>query len=276
MGLLITIEGADYVGKTSVAVPGLEAVFSDCGIPVKTSREPGGSPEAEAIREKIFVKARHDASQEELAELFNKSRRIHLEQVIIPFLGAKKQNKGIMILDRYLDSTRVYQGLEGKLSMEKIYALEDEFVDGFLPDITFVLYFPEDQLKQLLTIRRQLSEESKNKSEERSRTVWDEDTLAKYRKRQECYWKLEEIAKSRGEKRKFVYIDASQNPYDIVEQLVENTARYIAEYTPMEAPAGMQKTISKSLTKVKMSLFMIFQERQWKKQQGLLKKVANM
>lgn len=277
MGLLISIEGADYVGKTSLAVPGLEAVFSNCGIPVLTSREPGGSPEAETIRTQIFSLVKEDASQMELAKLFNKARRIHLEQVIIPFLGSKKENKGIVILDRYLDSTRVYQGMEGKLPLDKIYALEDEFVDGFLPDITYVLYFPEDHIKQYIEVRKKLSEDEKtNEHINRAHTIWDEATLDEYKKRQEYHFKLQEIARERGEQREFVYIDASMSPYEIVKQLAENTARYMMKHNQIELPQGFEISLSKSLAKVKTSLFMLFADRQWKKQQVMLKKLADV
>lgn len=194
MGLLITVEGGDFVGKTSLAVPGLHAVLTDCGFPVITSREPGGSPEGEEIRNQIFARVKEDAPQIELAKLFNKARRLHLEQVIIPFLGAKKEKHGVVILDRYLDSTRVYQGLEGRLPLKKIYALEDEFVDGFLPDITFVLYFPEAHIKELIQIRKKLSENEKVKTQHaRAHTPWDEASLEEYKKRQEYHWKLQEL-----------------------------------------------------------------------------------
>ncbi len=272
MGVLITIEGGDFVGKTSLAVPGLHAVLTDCGFSVLTSREPGGSPEGEEMRNQIFELHRQHASQHDLAVLFNKARRIHLEQVIIPFLGRKKEKKGIVILDRYLDSTRVYQGLEGRIPLKKIYQLEDEFVDGFLPDITFVLYFPEAHLKELIQIRKRLSEEDKAKKQQaRSHTPWDETSTDEYKRRQEFHWKLQEIAKERGEQREFIYVDASARPFEIIKKMAEDTITFMARYRSIELPQDYSRGMSKALTKAKTSLYMIFQERQWKKQQSMLK-----
>lgn len=271
MGLLIAIEGDDYVGKTTVAVPGLRATLSDCGFPVLVSREPGGSPEAEQIRQEIFTKAQGETSQEELARLFNRARAIHLQQVIKPFLGERKEKQGVVILDRYLDSTRVYQGMEGKLPMETIYELEKEFVDGFFPDITFVLYFPKEKLRQLMSIRQQLAAEEMG-SDHRDKTVWDDSAMEIHEKRQEYYLKLEELAKKHGEKRVIHFIDASLSPFEIIQKLTVRTGEYLNGSTALNLPVNFISAVTNSLNKLRASLFYIQLERQWKKQQVLLEK----
>jgi dTMP kinase len=271
MGLLIAIEGDDYVGKTTVAVPGLRATLSDCGFPVLVSREPGGSPEAEQIRQEIFTKAQGETSQEELARLFNKARRIHLEQVIKPFLGEQKEKQGVVILDRYMDSTRVYQGLEGKLPMETIYELEKEFVGGYFPDLTFILYFPKEKMRKMMQIRQQLAEEELG-SEHRDKTVWDESTIEVHEKRQEYYLQLEELAKKHGERRYFNFIDASLSPFEIIQKLTVRTGEFLNGSEALALPNNFISAVTNSLNKLRASLFFIQLERQWKKQQALLEK----
>lgn len=272
MGLLIAIEGDDYVGKTTVAVPGLRATLSDCGFPVLVSREPGGSPEAEQIRQEIFTKA-HDgtSSQEELARLFNKARRIHLEQVIKPFLGERKEKQGVVILDRYLDSTRVYQGLEGKLPLDTIYELEKEFVGGYFPDLTFILYFPKEKMKKMMQIRQQLAEEELG-SEHRDKTVWDDSALEVHEKRQEYYLQLEELAKKHGEKRYFNFIDATLSPFEIIQKLTVRTGEFLNGSDALTLPSNFITAVTNSLNKLRASLFYIQLERQWKKQQVMMEK----
>lgn len=261
MGLLITIEGGEFVGKSAVGVPGLEWVLREAGYDVRSSREPGGSPEAEAIRNEIFAKAEQKTTPDELALLFNKARRIHLEQVIKPFLGKHKEKDGIMILDRYLDSTRVYQGLEGRLPMERIYELEAEFVDDYLPDITFILYFPPDHFNALLKARQQLVETSRN--DHRSITTWDEMDADKQRTRQEYYFRIEELAKKRNEKRYFYPIDASRSPLEVVGGMITKVKPLL--------PDSSHHDISGAFKKLEDAPVLMFQQRQWKKQQQLLR-----
>ncbi len=139
MGLLITVEGGEFTGKSSLVIPTLYNILNRCGYETLKSREPGGTSRGEQIRQKIFDRLKEGASQEELARLFNESRLIHLEEVIKPFLGQKKENNRVVVLDRYIDSTIVHQGLEGCASLKELKNLEQQTIGNYDPDLTFLL-----------------------------------------------------------------------------------------------------------------------------------------
>ena len=212
MGYLISVEGGEFTGKTSLVVPALETILRRAGYCVKTSREPGGTPTAEAIREKIFQKLREGATQNELALLFNQARKIHLQEVIIPFLGARKEKNAVLILDRYLDSTMVYQGLEGGVPLKTLVDYEQEYALSFYPDLTLILFFPEDNFSQTLKERMRPSAASR----ERSKTSWDEATVEEHYLRQKHYLSLPRVYKQMGITREFTFIDASRYPYAVI------------------------------------------------------------
>lgn len=220
MGLLITVEGGEFTGKTSVVIPGLEEIFEKSGFEVLTSREPGGTPKGEEIRQTIFRRLKQGASPEELAILFNQGRKIHLDEIIIPFLGPDRNltdqdgRQRIVLLDRYLDSTRVYQGLEAGVNQEKIRELENEYVGDWYPDETLILYFPEEKFNAAFMSRKQIAEQEINN---RDKTLWDEGELSKHLLRQRYYLSLPELSKQWGEQRAFHLIDASGTPSEVLQ-----------------------------------------------------------
>ncbi len=213
MGLLITVEGGDYTGKTSVVVPTLKKYFEKKDIPVIVSREPGGTQKGEQIRALIFEKIKKGVSAYELAILFNKARKVHLEEVIMPFLGSHKEKRAVVILDRYLDSTRVYQGMEHNVPMDTLFKLEEEYINGYLPDFTYILYFPEKIFEQTL-IERQRSN--------RERTEWDMQSVTDQLKRQQNYLRIPDISHKRNEKRKFFLIDTAHEIH-VIKKGIEKT-----------------------------------------------------
>lgn len=225
MGFLISVEGGDFTGKSSLVVPSLKVVLESVGFNIKTSREPGGTPQGEKIREQIFTRLREGASQQELAFLFNQARQIHLQEVIIPFLGSNKEKDGILILDRYLDSTRVYQGLEGGVSLEILAQYEQEFANGFYPDLTLILFFPESRFRQTFEMRRRFSQ----KEEGRSQTGWDEQAGEKHLLRQRNFLRLPRTYEQMKIPRKFVMIDASGHPFEVVRGSVSAVASLLNE-----------------------------------------------
>ena len=136
-GRFITFEGGEGAGKTTQL-----SLLSDClrhaGIPMLLTREPGGSVGAEEIR-KLLVTGeigRWDAISEAL--LHFAARRDHVEKLIKPALEG-----GTWVLcDRFADSSMVYQGYGLGLGREKIEALQQYAIGGFLPDLTLVLDMP--------------------------------------------------------------------------------------------------------------------------------------
>lgn len=205
MGKIISIEGGEYTGKTTIVAPQLAKYLQHAGYNTLLSREPGGTPEAEAIRQEIFSKAAKGASADDLLQLFYKARKIHIDSVIQPFLGSEKEKEGILILDRYIDSSRIYQGFEGNVPLEKIYELEEKTVGNFMPDITIIMYIPEERFKEVYEKRVLKSQAETSRS-----NFFDEVSLANHINRQRHYLALPELSKSRGEKRKFIIADSTQ------------------------------------------------------------------
>jgi dTMP kinase len=133
----ITIEGGEGAGK-STQIGLLAEALSAAGIPVRTTREPGGSPGAEQIRDLLVTGApnRWDAMTEAL--LHFAARREHLRSVVRPSLAAGQW----VLSDRFADSTMAYQGYGhglGRAAIEQLYALA---VGDFAPDLTLILDIP--------------------------------------------------------------------------------------------------------------------------------------
>lgn len=138
-GIFITLEGGEGAGKSTLA-RGLVAFLESQNIPVLLTREPGGTPEAEAIRALVVEgeKDRFDPMTEAL--LFNAARRHHLKHSILPAL-----EKGIWVIcDRFVDSTFVYQGYVQGVDISFLETLHKTACEDIFPQITFLLDVPVD------------------------------------------------------------------------------------------------------------------------------------
>ncbi|MCB9989109.1 MAG: dTMP kinase [Rhodospirillales bacterium] len=133
-GLFITLEGGEGSGK-STQIRLLKERLEARGHEVVTTREPGGTPEAEKIRNLLVQ--RDGGHWTPMAEvlLFFTARTMHVEDLIKPALAAGK----IVISDRFTDSTRAYQSAGHGLPPEKIEAVNDLAINGFSPNLTFIL-----------------------------------------------------------------------------------------------------------------------------------------
>ncbi len=136
-GRFVTFEGGEGAGKSTqirLLAEKLEALGHD----VVLTREPGGSPLAERLREIILSgRARALGSTGE-ALLFAAARIDHIDTFIKPALA----RGAIVLCDRFADSTRAYQGLAGELDTGFINALEEATLAGLRPDLTFILDLP--------------------------------------------------------------------------------------------------------------------------------------
>jgi dTMP kinase len=139
-GKLITFEGGEGAGK-STQVSILAGRLSQAGRQVIATREPGGSPAAEEIREVLL--SGHARAFGPFAEalLFSVARQDHVDSVIG---GALAQGKWV-ICDRFLDSTRAYQGVTGGVAAPLISALERLTLKGLLPNLTIMLDIPVEE-----------------------------------------------------------------------------------------------------------------------------------
>lgn len=138
-GRFITFEGGEGAGK-STQLRRLAERLTAAGRTVVSTREPGGSPGAEAIRGLLLTGAVDRWSPVSETLLMYAARRDHIERVIAPALA-----RGDWVLcDRFADSTRAYQGAAGGAPADLIRALEQQTLDDAWPDLTLVVDLPVD------------------------------------------------------------------------------------------------------------------------------------
>ena len=136
-GRFISIEGGEGTGK-STQVGLLAAALARAGIPVRATREPGGSSGGEAIRRLLLEGdgERWDATSEAL--LLVAARRDHVTRVIAPALA-----QGVWVVsDRFADSTMAYQGYGRGLGLQDLVTLHHLALGDFAPDLTVILDLP--------------------------------------------------------------------------------------------------------------------------------------
>lgn len=134
-GLFITFEGGEGVGKTT-QIKTLQNFLKTQGHDVVLTREPGGCPAAEDIRALIFQSdyAEQWTPQAETLLMYA-ARDMHIKEVIAPALDAGKT----VLCDRYIDSTRVYQGIVKGVDRQFIAGLEQHIAGNAMPDMTVIL-----------------------------------------------------------------------------------------------------------------------------------------
>ena len=153
-GLFISFEGGEGVGK-STQIELLKTSLTKKNINVLSTREPGGTKEGELIRK--FLVSGEISSWDSYSEslLFNALRREHINKIINPSLF-----KGdIVLCDRFIDSTIVYQGVGGGINQTLLLSLHKNFCYDLYPDITFFL-----SLDPKLGIDRTLSRNNKTEN----------------------------------------------------------------------------------------------------------------
>jgi dTMP kinase len=138
-GRFITLEGGEGAGKSTQAAL-LAERLGGLGIDVVKTREPGGSPGAEIVREILLAGLAKPFGPRAEALLFAAARRDHLDTLIKPALADGKW----VICDRFIDSTRVYQGILGQAGQPLVHALERLTVGEAMPDLTVILDLPAE------------------------------------------------------------------------------------------------------------------------------------
>lgn len=136
-GLFISFEGGEGAGK-STQIRRLARHLAGLGREVVTTREPGGSPGAEALRHVLLSGAAEPFGARMEAVLFAAARNDHVEAVIRPAL----KRGAIVLCDRFIDSSRVYQGVTGNLEAEFVETLVRIAIDGVAPDMTLIFDLP--------------------------------------------------------------------------------------------------------------------------------------
>ena len=205
-GIIISFEGPDGAGKTTVLEKILPALKEHVEREIVTTREPGGVEIAERIRHVILDVNHNNMDDKTELLLYMAARRQHYVEKVLPALEAGK----LILIDRFIDSSVAYQGAGRGLDKEVIDWLNEFTTDGRKPDLT--LYFDVDSETGLARI-------AKNVNREVNRL--DLEKLDMHQRVREGYLKLAEQEKGR-----IVTIDASQD-LDIV---VSETLARILEF----------------------------------------------
>lgn len=143
-GLFITFEGCEGSGKSTIAKM-LKKELENTNIPCLFTREPGGTPISEKIRNIILDPSTPEMTSRTEALLYAASRSQHTAEKIIPALEEGK----IVICDRYLESSLAYQGAARELGVENIFDI-NIFGGAIEPD--YILFFdisPQESLKRI-------------------------------------------------------------------------------------------------------------------------------
>lgn len=170
----ITFEGGEASGKTSI-IKAVCDFFKENNIEFIISREPGGDEISEQIRNVILKKENTKMDYRCEALLYAASRVQHLKSTVIPALNEGK----IVLLDRYIDSSFVYQGYARGLGIEAIEKV-NYFAMDYLPDLTFFIDVkPEVALKRIVLNNRETNRLDLEKKEFHQKVYEGYHTLCK-------------------------------------------------------------------------------------------------
>lgn len=207
-GHFITFEGGEGAGKSTqirLLADRLEAE----GHEVVVSREPGGSAGGEAVRHVLLSGAAEPFGPAMEAMLFAAARSDHVEQIIRPAIAAGKT----VLCDRFLDSSRVYQGVSGGLDKGFMTTLESIAINGMMPDLTIIL-----DLDPVEGMRRAASRRGSDDADR-----YEKEDLALHEERREAY-----IDIARAEPARCIIIDASKEQDDVADAIWDRVAKVIA------------------------------------------------
>ncbi|CAH1851652.1 dTMP kinase [Convivina praedatoris] len=136
--VFISIEGPEGAGKTSLINALAPELRQNLKRSVLTTREPGGNPIAEGIRNMLAADTSVNMDARTEALLFAAARRQHLVETILPALARNE----IVLSDRYIDSSLAYQGGGRQLGVDDVLVLNEFAINHVLPDLTLYLDLP--------------------------------------------------------------------------------------------------------------------------------------
>lgn len=200
--MFITFEGGEGAGKSTIAKR-LRHYLENKGYEVILTCEPGGTEFADRVRDLIM---KEDISAYEEMMLFNVARLNHLEQVILPALV----NHKIVLCDRFIDSSRAYQGILGDCTYNEYQKLEqvNETIANSVDLINTTFYFKIDPEIALNRITKNNRETNR----------FDKKELDYHYQLQTAYEQLISVDRSN----RFVVIDAEQEEEQVLQQCIDH------------------------------------------------------
>ena len=201
-GIFITFEGVEGAGKTTQ----VQRLATALGPDIVITREPGGTPVSERIRE-VFMTSDRITTMTELL-LIAAARAQHVDERIRPALAANQ----IVICDRFIDATVAYQGYRGGIELEIIHRLNHIATGGLTPDITFILDLPPE-----IGLQRQQQDDT-------HRDRLDKEPLEFHRRVREGY-----LATAKAEPHRVKLIDATLSPDDVHTAILTEYQAYLSK-----------------------------------------------
>ncbi|MCM2983828.1 dTMP kinase [Niallia circulans] len=205
-GIFITLEGPEGAGKTTV-IDMLLNYYQEKELQIIKTREPGGIPISEKIRN-IILDPKHtemDARTEAL--LYAAARRQHLVEKVIPALN----DGAIVLCDRFIDSSLAYQGHARGIDMDEIWEINQFAIGDTMPELT--IYFDLDPRVGLARI---------NNTSDREINRLDLEKIEFHEKVQEGYYKVIERFPER-----IIKVDASKPLEQVLEDTVDIINRFL-------------------------------------------------
>jgi len=198
----LTIEGIEGVGK-STQIARLSAILAARGIEHVVSREPGGTPLAERLRELVLTRQNEPLPATAELLLMFAARAVHLQNLVEPSMAAGRW----ILCDRFTDATFAYQGGGRGLNAAHIGQLEIMVQGALRPDLTFLLDAP---VEVGLTRARQRNGRARADRFESERVEFFERVRAAY------------LARAAAEPRRIEVIDASHTADAVTERLLQS------------------------------------------------------
>jgi dTMP kinase len=192
-GKFITVEGVDGAGKSSF-LPWIEQRLRAAGRDVLCTREPGGTPLGERLRQMLLHKRISPVTE---VLLMFAARREHLDQVIRPAVDGGRW----VLCDRFTDATYAYQGAGRGVPLQQIEALEDWVQEGLQPDLTLLFDLPVEVARA-------------RSSGARAPDRFESEQLDFFQRVREGY-----LRRARSSPRRFTIVDASRSMAEVQAQL---------------------------------------------------------
>lgn len=204
LGRFITVEGTEGVGK-STNIDYLCKLLKEHGVEVVLTREPGGTPLAEELRELLLTPREEKVSQDTELLLMFAARAQHIENVIRPAI----ERGAWVISDRFTDATFAYQGGGRGVELENIQLLEKLVQHGLHPDLTLLLDLPVE-----IGLKRASARSAPDR--------FEQEKLNFFEKVRAAY-----LMRAENEPERFAVIDASRDLESVQVQILTAVKKYL-------------------------------------------------